>query len=83
MSGVDLAYPQAATAVDSPMERLEALLSRHHLRVATGRSRWTGQAVIRLVDERTGLPQARGVGAFSDILAGLVHELAAAGTRQK
>ena len=83
MAGLDLAYPQSVTSVDAPMERLETLLARHHIRVAVGQSRWTGQTVIRLVDEQTGLPKGRADRTFGELLAELTSEFPVAGNQQK
>ena len=64
------------------MERLESALSRYNIRLALGRSRVTGQPVIRLVDGRTGQPSRQIPGGATRALAGLAAGIvAAAGDR--
>lgn len=53
------------------MEHLEHLLSRHNIRLAHGRSRWTGQPVIRIVDATTGRATSRLPAEIGRELAGL------------
>lgn len=79
MAGMDLALAAETVSRGMGMERLERLLAGHNIRLAPGRSRCTGQAVIRIVDARTGrsamhLPQ--GIGHE---LAGLAEDLARRG----
>ncbi|HEY3380278.1 MAG TPA: hypothetical protein VGK32_00840 [Vicinamibacterales bacterium] len=76
MVGVDLAIAGTADLGDEGLDRLEQLLSVHDIRVSFGRSRWTGQPIIRLVDGHTGQPRRQIPRPVVSELAGLAAELA-------
>jgi hypothetical protein len=77
MAGVDFALGGTTLPVTAQMERLQAALSTFDLRVTVGRSRMTGQPVIRLVDGRTGQPSGHLPGAAARVLAGLAADAVA------
>ncbi len=79
MAGMNLASGTTTAPRGMGIDRLERLLASHNIRLAAGRSRCTGQAVIRIVDAstgRTGIPLPRGIG---EQLAGLAADLTKAG----
>ena len=55
MTGVNFAYPVTADLAElAPDREVEALLFRHHLRLAYAASEATGRVTARLVEAETG-----------------------------